>query len=332
MSLGASLGVYTFVSSAEDQKTSEKNRQADLDTARLLRQQQLYDRFITEMYRLHRHGELSPEAIPWVFANARYRAAHSQFDAERQELCLIFLKERRLIGTNEKVIDPTASLSLRQTFSLSPKYPSHLIRLDGLNFDNLQLKSYTPNIFQLDMQGVKFDKNDRYLYIGEWFNTVYKLSLDNIAGDREVVASLNTPEGITVDKDRNLYVADFNVHCILRFSMPDNDTNGTVIAGEIGVLGNDSNHLFFPQLIFVSKANGLYVADSGNHRIQSFFPIGNSVGRTVAVQITITFTIVNNTKTGLTKDEMIANLKDIHIDVSHDLPVDDLHDLYEVNK
>ncbi|CAF1088306.1 unnamed protein product [Didymodactylos carnosus] len=144
---------------------------------------------------------------------------------------------------------------------------------------------------------VKNFRNDRYLYIGEWFNTVYKLSLDNIDEDREVVASLNTAEVSHVDKQS-------------KYSVNTRSKQAKKLK-----LNRDSS-----------------ITPSSNYRTTVTSKTNESHNSPARKAFKPSFTIVNNTKTGLTKDEMIANLKDIHIDVSHDLPVDDLHGLYEVNK
>ncbi len=56
-----------------------------------------------------------------------------------------------------------------------------------------------------------------------------------------------------------------------------------MIAGTSFQAGFDSLHLSKPQGIFLDTFyNALYVADSENHRIQRFRPIGNFTGETVA--------------------------------------------------
>jgi hypothetical protein len=58
---------------------------------------------------------------------------------------------------------------------------------------------------------------------------------------------------------------------------------GILIAGTSFQAGFDSLHLSKPQGIFLDTFyNALYVADSENHRIQRFRPIGNFTGETVA--------------------------------------------------
>ncbi|MGC5352357.1 hypothetical protein ACPXAT_27380, partial [Klebsiella pneumoniae] len=56
--------------------------------------------------------------------------------------------------------------------------------------------------------------------------------------------------------------------------------SGQTVAGGLGA-GNDSTQLNSPQGVFVDPQFNIYVADSGNHRVQKFTP-GNFKGVTVA--------------------------------------------------
>ena len=69
-------------------------------------------------------------------------------------------------------------------------------------------------------------------------------------------------------------------HQIFSTSINNNSTILTVVAGT-GFLGSESNMLHMPEGIFVDTNFDLYVADSGNNRIQLFHP-GDLNGKTIA--------------------------------------------------
>ncbi|CAF1208775.1 unnamed protein product [Adineta ricciae] len=79
---------------------------------------------------------------------------------------------------------------------------------------------------------------------------------------------LSSPIGMTVDPMGNIYVADFNNHRIQFFL--SSEANGTTIAGVSTVSGSDTTHLTTPYGVALDNQLNLYVADTGNHRIQKF--------------------------------------------------------------
>ncbi|CAF3718670.1 unnamed protein product [Rotaria socialis] len=80
-------------------------------------------------------------------------------------------------------------------------------------------------------------------------------------------AQLFYPEGITIDKYGNLYVADTSNHRIQMFC--PNAIQGITIAGT-GQLGNSSSELSYPGDIAFDSELNLYVSDRYNNRIQKF--------------------------------------------------------------
>jgi sugar lactone lactonase YvrE len=79
---------------------------------------------------------------------------------------------------------------------------------------------------------------------------------------------LNTPYGLYLDEvNLYLYVADYNNNRIQRYQVGVS-TNGSTVAGGNGQ-GSASNQLNLPYSVCVSKiTNAIYIADSGNHRVQ----------------------------------------------------------------
>lgn len=151
------IGIYTAVSNDQAQQSArlavdEQNRIAserrefDFKQATELYQQNLYKNFLDDIYTLHKDGELNESANPWAFANARYRAGHRIWDAVRKGQVLQFLKEKQLIGRQ------------KCTTACEIENVEDIIRLNRLNFDNVNLSSETGNLYQLDLSCIKFDE------------------------------------------------------------------------------------------------------------------------------------------------------------------------------
>jgi sugar lactone lactonase YvrE len=86
---------------------------------------------------------------------------------------------------------------------------------------------------------------------------------------------LNKPHGIFVDTSGNLYIADSKNHRIQKWE--SGATQGSTVAGGngIGVSAHDINvfdKLNNPQGVFVTDDGNVYVADTGNNRIQKWTP------------------------------------------------------------
>jgi len=75
--------------------------------------------------------------------------------------------------------------------------------------------------------------------------------------------SLNTPHGIAVDKNKNLYIADMGTHRILKINKKGEVTS---IAGT-GSKGKEVNELNKPAAVLVHN-NYLWIADLENHQIK----------------------------------------------------------------
>ncbi len=86
--------------------------------------------------------------------------------------------------------------------------------------------------------------------------------------------------GLFIDISNILYCSLTNLHQIVTKSLNSTSNTTTIVAG-IGCAGSTSYMLNSPHGIFVDINFDLYVADSGNNRIQ-LFGLGQSNGSTVA--------------------------------------------------
>ncbi|CAF2136207.1 unnamed protein product [Rotaria magnacalcarata] len=86
--------------------------------------------------------------------------------------------------------------------------------------------------------------------------------------------------GVSVDKEKNVFMSESNRHRVLQWSPRTNITN--IVAGNTDTNGSKSTLLDHPQGIYVSRDGSVvYVADMWNNRIQSWIQ-GSDEGVTVA--------------------------------------------------
>ena len=106
--------------------------------------------------------------------------------------------------------------------------------------------------------------------------------------------------GLFIDSANNLYCSLHDVHKVIKQLLGSVSNIMTIIAG-IGCSGSTANMLNRPQGIFVDINFDLYVADSGNNRIQLFRP-GQLNGITVAGTGSLNVTIALSYPTGVVLD------------------------------
>ena len=92
------------------------------------------------------------------------------------------------------------------------------------------------------------------------------------------VSNLNSPQGIHIDREGNLYVADTEFDRIVKWS--PNGGQGVVVAGGNG-RGAALTQLDRPLGVFVDERGWIYVSDQGNHRVVRWIH-GQGVGTVVA--------------------------------------------------
>jgi len=126
-------------------------------------------------------------------------------------------------------------------------------------------------------------------------------------------ASLNYPTGITVDKNDNLFIADFYNHRIRRIAADTGVITTMAGNGSIGFNGDSSTatsaSLNYPIGITFDKNDNLYIADYYNHRI-----------RKVAAATGIITTVAGNGTAGFDGDNIAATSTRLYY--PHDVTVD----------
>lgn len=138
--------IYTAIDNKQKFTEAGRRRQFDLEQSEKLRQQEVYDKFIEDFYKLDKDGQLNDSAKPWAFANARYWSANRQLNPPLKVDALVFFKQKGLIGRRCRHNDNRLQVL------------EDVIKLNGLNFDHVQFKSPTNGLVPLDMTCVNFDQ------------------------------------------------------------------------------------------------------------------------------------------------------------------------------
>ena len=148
----------------------------------------------------------------------------------------------------------------------------------GDNGKATEAKLYNPSSFFMDSIGNSYisDTNNhriRKIDTKGIITTIAGTGISGYSGDngKATEAKINSPKGITSDKDGNLYIADTNNHRVRKI-----DINGiiTTIAGTgTAAYGYDDikatlSMLNIPSSVIVDNIGNLYIADSGNNRIR----------------------------------------------------------------
>ena len=71
----------------------------------------------------------------------------------------------------------------------------------------------------------------------------------------------NTPDGLVIDSQGNIYVLDTNNNRIQRF-----DSNNGYVS-QVGEAGQGDGQLSLPQGLALDSSDNFYIADTGNYRV-----------------------------------------------------------------
>lgn len=130
-----------------------------------------------------------------------------------------------------------------------------------------------------------FVDDDRTMYIADTANNrVQKWTYGacaglTVAGNGTLGSSMSQlfyPMSVIVDSNQYIYVADAYNHRIQRWA--PGASVGECIVGCSGTTGNRSNQLYAPQYLAFDNQGALYVADTGNHRVQKFV-LSSAIGK-----------------------------------------------------
>ncbi|CAF0851531.1 unnamed protein product [Adineta steineri] len=89
-------------------------------------------------------------------------------------------------------------------------------------------------------------------------------------GQEQELNQLNHPEGICIDNDNSIYIADLGNHRIVKWNCNSN-TPSEIIAGGYGQ-GNQTNQLSYPTDIIFDKGNNSFIiSDLRNERVIRYF-------------------------------------------------------------
>ncbi|CAF1128364.1 unnamed protein product [Adineta ricciae] len=101
----------------------------------------------------------------------------------------------------------------------------------------------------------------------KWEQNATTVAGGNTAGDK--LNQLNSPKGIFIDRNKNIFIADQENHRIMKWKV--NESQGIVAAGGNG-WGNRPDQLNLPTDVIVYEQNhSLIIADAGNRRVIQWF-------------------------------------------------------------
>ncbi|MEG3969333.1 Ig-like domain-containing protein, partial [Microcoleus sp. T2B6] len=131
-----------------------------------------------------------------------------------------------------------------------------------------------------DSSSIAIDPISKKVFVSR-FGTISRFSsLDAAQNGSSPEASLGknlNPQGIFVDNQGRLWVADYNNHRVLRFDNAATKANGAAADGVLGqpnftstATATSSTGMNAPRSVFVDGAGRLWVADMANHRVLRF--------------------------------------------------------------
>ena len=86
------------------------------------------------------------------------------------------------------------------------------------------------------------------------------------------VSGLSTPLGMSMDRDDNLYIADYGNNMVRRIDAQSGEISTVAGSGERGYSGDGGQAVFArlnrPYNVYADDDGGLFISDAGNHRVR----------------------------------------------------------------
>lgn len=146
--------------------------------------------------------------------------------------------------------------------------------------------------FVMDSDDIYFDSFLQAGQVGKWFT--------NSTFSQPVMYPCAPCYGLFVDIDNNIYCSIKDKNQVVAQSLNSISYQMSIVAGT-GISGSDPDMLSSPYQIYIDTNLDLYVADSGNNRVQCF-QLGQTNATTVAGASSQYTTITLNSPTGIVLD------------------------------
>ena len=215
---------------------------------------------------------------------------------------------------NRVLFYPSGSTTATRVYGQGGSFTSNTENKGGVSANSLN-----------SPEGLALDSNGN-LYVGDWGNNrvlfypsgsttatrvygqagSFTTSTQNKGGIS--ASSLFEAEGVTLDSNGNLYVADYGNSRVLFY--PSGSTTATQVYGQFGSFttntanngGISANSLNDPTTIALDSGGNLYVVDSRNHRVL-FYPVGSTTAAQVYGQLG-SFTTATPDKGGVSANSL----------------------------
>ncbi|CAF1090184.1 unnamed protein product [Adineta ricciae] len=210
-------------------------------------------------------------------ATWRYNATTVSASTAGINAAYIFINKNNMIS----VANPTNSTLIMWNDNNST--PIQIIKLNS---------SQPYSHFVMDSDDIYIDSFIQAGQVGKWFA--------NSTLGQSVMYPCSQCYGLFVDIDNNIYCSINDKHQVVAQSLNDISNRMNIVAGT-GISGSNSDMLSSPYQIYVDTNLDLYVADSGNNRVQCF-QVGHTNGTTVAGVSSHYITITLNSPTGIVLD------------------------------
>lgn len=143
--------------------------------------------------------------------------------------------------------------------------------------DNIYLSSQANFTIHVFTNQSKFVDENGSVYVSNFFVNygIDRIRMNSVQRER-VFNTTDRCLGLFVDSNQSIYCSLHNRHIVAKFSLRNFSMKPVIVAGTDLCADSLSNFLTFPYGIFVHINHSLYVADSGNNRIQHFLPMNRS--------------------------------------------------------